>query len=126
MIQALGSASSEYYSPSTKIILFTPPPIHEGLWLEFLESRDPPVEMDRSWARTRSYADAVKEIAVSLKVPVVDTWEVIWTAAGEKIEALPMFLSDGLHLTPEGYDVRCGLNGASTKLKFIISSSTLR
>jgi lysophospholipase L1-like esterase len=61
--------------------------------------------MDRKWELTHAYAEMVKEVSKELDVPVVDAWDLIWKAAGEKTEALPMFLSDGLHLTREGYEI---------------------
>lgn len=97
--------SSDYYSPHTRILLFTPPPIQEERRAQELASRDPPEALDRSWDNTKLYVDAVKEVSTLLKVPVVDIWDLIWTAAGEQKEALSMFLSDGLHLTKEGYEV---------------------
>ena len=105
MIQAVRSPSSERHSPWTRIILLTPPPIQVDRWAEHLAERDPPKEMDRTWENTKAYADAVKQVAEAQKVPVVDAWSAIWTAAGEELAGLTRFLSDGLHLTKEGYEV---------------------
>jgi isoamyl acetate esterase len=61
--------------------------------------------MDRSWEHSKSYADAVLELGKELNLPVLNAWDVIWKAAGAQTEGLVMFLSDGLHLTKEGYEV---------------------
>jgi isoamyl acetate esterase len=61
--------------------------------------------MNRSWSHTKAYVDAMLEVAQEINVPVVDAWDVVWKAAGEQTEALTMFLSDGVHLTKEGYEV---------------------
>ncbi|CCA70635.1 hypothetical protein PIIN_04571 [Serendipita indica DSM 11827] len=105
MVQALRTPSSEYYAPWTRIILLTPPPIQVDAWAQHIAERDPPKDMDRTWENTKAYADAAKEVARELRVPVVDAWDAIWKAAGEETLGLTRFLSDGLHLTREGYEV---------------------
>lgn len=105
MIQALRNPESEYYSPSTRIILITPPPIHEASWSKWLTAHDPPLQLDRDTENTKAYAEATKAVAAAERVPVVDTWSAIWDAAKHENDNLTSFLSDGLHLTKEGYDV---------------------
>lgn len=105
MINAIRSESSEYYSPWTRIVLFTPPPIQLSRWAETLANRDQPRDLDRTFENTRKYAEATREVAATQKVPVVDVYERIWKAAGENEESLTSFLSDGLHLTEKGYGV---------------------
>jgi lysophospholipase L1-like esterase len=70
-----------------------------------LAERVPPRENDRDFDHSKRYAEATKELAARLEVPVVDVWEAIWKAAGEEEEGLTPFPSDGLHLTDQGYDV---------------------
>lgn len=53
---------------------------------------------------TRLYAEAVKQVAQEQKVHVVDVWTAIDTKARES-GGLAKYLSDGLHLTAEGYEV---------------------
>jgi len=72
-----------------------------------LAERDPPQKNDRDFDNSKKYAEATKEVGARLKVPVVDAWETIWKAGGEKEEGLTPFLSDGLHLTDKGYAVSC-------------------
>ncbi|KAJ7470598.1 SGNH hydrolase-type esterase domain-containing protein [Mycena latifolia] len=91
--------------PSTKIILITPPPVNTHQRAADLASREPPFALDRTFDTTKAYAEGVKEAAAATKVSVVDVWTAIWKAAGEREEALSKYLSDGLHLHPEGYTV---------------------
>ncbi|KAG8859025.1 hypothetical protein FRB91_008892 [Serendipita sp. 411] len=105
MVRSLREQDSEYYSPSTRIIFITPPPIQEDRWAGLLADRDPPQEKDRTWEHTKAYVEAVKETANDLNVPYVDAWDALWRAAGEQQPALNMFMTDGLHLTKEGYEV---------------------
>ncbi|KAJ7046617.1 GDSL Lipase/Acylhydrolase [Mycena alexandri] len=105
IVHLVHSAESPYYSPSTKIILVTPPPVNTHQRLADLASRDPPLALDRNFEVTKEYAEAVTAVAVASNVAVVDVWTAIWKAAGEREEALPKYLSDGLHLLPDGYTI---------------------
>ena len=84
----------------------TPPPIDSAQREADLRSRNPPVELDREFEVTRSYAQAVIQVGEKTGVQVVDIWQAIWQAAGEKESGLPPLLNDGLHLTAAGYGVR--------------------
>lgn len=70
-----------------------------------LASRDPPWPLDREFAVTRRYAEAVGEVAREERVGFVDVWNRIWEAAGREEDNLRRFLVDGLHLNAEGYAV---------------------
>jgi hypothetical protein len=105
MVHLLQSAESPYYSPFTKIILITPPPVNTPQRAAHLASRDPPLELDRLFDTTKQYAEGVKEAAAASKVVVVDVWTAMWKAAGENEQALARYLSDGLHLNADGYTV---------------------
>jgi hypothetical protein len=105
MVHLVQSAESPYYSPFTKIILITPPPVNTHQRVADLASRDPPLELDRLFDTTKQYAEGVKEAAAASKVAAVDVWTVIWKAVGENEEALARYLSDGLHLNADGYTV---------------------
>ena len=50
------------------------------------------------------YAEAAKEVAKEAGVYAVDTWTAI-TQAAEREGGLSKYLSDGLHLSGEGYKV---------------------
>lgn len=102
LINLVASPDSEYYSPVTKIILISPPPFNAEQWKEHIS---PGHEMDREFENTRRYAEAVKDVGTQEGLPVVDAWQAIWDAAGREETGLPKFLSDGLHLTSEGYTV---------------------
>ncbi|KAI0086606.1 SGNH hydrolase-type esterase domain-containing protein [Irpex rosettiformis] len=104
LIQLVKSPSSEWYSPETRIIVLTPPPINSAQWAEFLKTLELGLDKsDRTVERTKTYADAVKEVAKKEGVAVVDVFELLWSAAGEREKALERFLTDGLHLKVEGY-----------------------
>ncbi|KAJ7903629.1 SGNH hydrolase-type esterase domain-containing protein [Mycena olivaceomarginata] len=90
MVHLVHSLESPYYSPSTKIILITP-------------RLDPPLPLDRLFDTTKQYAEGVKAAAAASKVAVVDVWTAIWNAASQDEQALSRYLSDGFHLTPDGY-----------------------
>ncbi|KAJ6547400.1 GDSL Lipase/Acylhydrolase [Mycena capillaripes] len=105
MVHLVQSTESPYYSATTKIVLITPPPINSHQRKADLYSREPPQELDRLFGTTKKYAEGVKEAAAASKVAVVDVWTSIWEAAGENEEALSKYLSDGLHLTRDGYTV---------------------
>lgn len=60
---------------------------------------------DRLFDTAREYAEAVKRVAAEEKVAVLDIWTRLWDACGRKEEGLERYLSDGLHLTQEGYQV---------------------
>jgi hypothetical protein len=96
------SPTSAYYSPETRIILITPPPVNTKQW----NRPDSP----RVFETTRSYAAAVKEVGEKENVPVADVWTKIFDAAGRSEEACEKYLSDGLHLTSDGYNVCANLN----------------
>lgn len=107
LIHMVRDQTSEYYSPETRIVLFTPTPVNTHQWIEELRSREPPKqELDRDFDITRQYAEGVKEVGKKEKVPVVDTWTLLYDAAGRREEDLSKYLTDGLHLNTEAYKVR--------------------
>jgi isoamyl acetate esterase len=106
LIAMVHDSTSKYYSPYTRILLLTPPPLGEVQRNADLASRNPPKKPDREWNNTKAYADIVIEVGKERdKVEVVDIWGAIWGAACEDVAKLPEFLSDGLHLTVSGYQV---------------------
>ena len=106
LISLVTSPTSPYYSPDTKILLITPPPVNTLQRGADLRSRDPPKELDREFKVTEAYAQAVRDVGREVGVPVVDVFQAIWSAAGQKEEELAKFLGDGLHLNGAGYEVR--------------------
>ncbi|RUS16630.1 SGNH hydrolase-type esterase domain-containing protein [Endogone sp. FLAS-F59071] len=122
--------ASPYYSPETRLLLITPPPLNEQAWAE--KCRLEGKETDRKREVTEGYARVVREVGAEVGVPVVDAWAEILREAGERVETerkttvmeknsgldveifknrkckvenergLSEFLNDGLHLTPEG------------------------
>jgi lysophospholipase L1-like esterase len=106
MVQLVKSSDSEYYSPNTRILLFTPPPINTYQRGADLRSRDPPQELDRKFEITKAYADAVKEVGKKEGIAVLDVWTALYEAAGRDERQLEKYLDDGLHLNADGYTVR--------------------
>ncbi|KAL0580246.1 isoamyl acetate-hydrolyzing esterase [Marasmius crinis-equi] len=105
LVNLVQSPKSEYYSPDTKIILITPPPVNTFQRKADLESRTPPQELDRLFETTKRYAEAVKDAASEEEVAVVDIWSAFWDGSGHDERNLSKFLTDGLHLNKEGYTV---------------------
>lgn len=94
LVNMVKSPTSAYYSPDTRIILITPPPVNTYQWAT------------RVFAETKLYAEAVREVGAEVGVPVADVWTEIWEAAGRDERACERFLQDGLHLNAAGYEVR--------------------
>jgi len=116
IISLLSSPTSPQYSPRTKYLLVTPPPVNVRMRDADLTTRDPPREPDRTVERTRQFADAVIEVADELEgtlgkdqVGVVDLWteidEKAKKAEGGEEEGLKKYLSDGLHLAGHAYAI---------------------
>lgn len=106
MIQLVKAPQSEHYSPHTRILLITPPPINTQQRTADLQTRNPPMELDRKFEITKEYADAVKEVGRKEGVHVLDVWTALYEAAGRDEASLAKFLDDGLHLNADGYTVR--------------------
>jgi isoamyl acetate esterase len=98
MVRAIRAPESQWYSPETRLLLITPPPIHV-----------PSIRIDlqptRTFDVTKAYAKEVKKVGKAENVPVVDAWSRIWEAAGKNKEEVKGFLTDGLHLDKSGYEV---------------------
>lgn len=105
MIQMVESPESDYYSPRTRVILLTPPPVNTHQRLADLQSRNPPLELDRLFETTKAYAEAVQEIGSQHGVAVVDVWKLLWDAATHEEASLDRYLTDGLHLNGAGYEI---------------------
>ncbi|GJJ12232.1 hypothetical protein Clacol_006473 [Clathrus columnatus] len=118
LITIITTPSSAYYSPVTKIILITPPPVNTYQRGAELAARDPPVALDRTFETTKSYAEKVGEIGKSLNIPVLDVWNALYDAAGHDEKALSQFMDDGLHLNGEGYEIAYNLLIETIKTHF--------
>ncbi|KAJ1934139.1 isoamyl acetate-hydrolyzing esterase [Linderina macrospora] len=75
MVDRIQDPLSENYSPNTRILLITPPPIGDKMWEETCRRYHHPV--DRVNAVTKGYADTVTEVALEKNVPVVDLYGAI-------------------------------------------------
>ncbi|TDL27607.1 SGNH hydrolase [Rickenella mellea] len=105
MISMVSNPESKYYSPETHILLLTPPPINTFQRGPELESRNPPRLLDREFDVTAKYAQAVRDVGSKHTLPVVDVYKALWDAVGHEEKALNKYLSDGLHLTADGYTI---------------------
>ncbi|KAN0083014.1 SGNH hydrolase-type esterase domain containing protein [Elaphomyces granulatus] len=96
-----------------RILILTPPPVSEYM-LEAIED----VRGSRTASNTKRYADACREVANSLDIPVVDIWSAFMGIAGwHDGQALPgskdiprnvnleNLLTDGLHPSAQGYKI---------------------
>ncbi|KAG2157409.1 SGNH hydrolase-type esterase domain-containing protein [Suillus clintonianus] len=99
LIQMVKSPTSAYYSPETRIILITPPPVNSKQWNIFIP------DSPRVFETTRSYAAAVKEVGEKENVPVADIWTQMFDGAGRTEEGCSIYLSDGLHLNSAGQNI---------------------
>jgi len=91
------SPTSAHYSPETRIILITPPPVNTTQWIM--------PTSPRVFETTKAYAEAVKEVGEKEKVPVADIWTTIFDGAGRTEDGCAKYLSDGLHLNSNGYSI---------------------
>jgi len=105
IVHLIKSPESKYYSPHTEILLMTPPPINTFQRSNDLQSRIPPLELDRKFEITQAYAETVKEIAKLHSVHLVDVFGALWDEVNHDERALSKYLSDGLHFTPAGYEI---------------------
>ncbi|OSC97633.1 SGNH hydrolase [Trametes coccinea BRFM310] len=96
---------SPRYSPDTRIVLMTPPPVNTAQRDRAQRAKSPPKELDRDFETTKRYAEAVGEVGNLESVPVVDLWNKLFDAAGRREAGLEEFLTDGLHLNEKGYAI---------------------
>ncbi|EKM55899.1 uncharacterized protein PHACADRAFT_256831 [Phanerochaete carnosa HHB-10118-sp] len=105
LVHTVRSSASDYYTPWTRVVLFTPPPVNTHQRGADLTSRDPPRELDRAFDVTRQYAEAIKQVAQKHRVPIVDVWTILWEGCGQEEAKLTKYLTDGLHVNEEAYDL---------------------
>ena len=108
MVRTIREPKSPWYSPETRVILITPPPVHTP-------SMRTDLQPTRSFDITESYAEEVRKIGKKEGIPVVDAWSTIWEAARKDKEAVKTFFTDGLHLNEAGYKVSAHNKGMSVK-----------
>ncbi|ORX69154.1 SGNH hydrolase [Linderina pennispora] len=115
-VRSLTSPTSQFYSPDTRIILITPPPVGEKLWKERL-ANDGIDGLDRRNDNTKKYADAVKAVGERFSVPCID----LWTAIEDKVSeygGYDTYSWDGVHLNANGNDLLFGLLMAAIRENF--------
>ncbi|KAI0702339.1 SGNH hydrolase-type esterase domain-containing protein [Cytidiella melzeri] len=103
IVHTVTSPSSEYYSPETKVILLSPPPINTIQRAADLASRGQP--LDRSFDHTARYAEVVRQVSAEENVPFVDVYERLWELCGQDEKRLEQYMVDGLHVNDEAYGI---------------------
>lgn len=100
LISMVKKPASPYYSPDTRLILITAPPIIPSAWRDHCVGmwkqnacRGPEPEEDRDTEVTKRYVDACMEVAKQEGVEVVNAWTGIVEAAGgsDKDSLAPFF-----------------------------------
>ena len=95
------------HSPSTSLVLITPPPISAA----DRAAQIAPRKLDRDPAVTKAYAEAVIAVGKERAVPVVDLWNGVVDAVEGGEERVGTVMRDGLHLNKAGYQVSYILSG---------------
>jgi lysophospholipase L1-like esterase len=110
--------ASPYHSPTTELILITPPPIDPPAWAAEVARKTggQQVGVDRTTDNTRRYAEACREVAQEEGVPCVDAWSAINDQAQRIGGSLEPFMYDGLHLNSDGYRIVSKGGEAQVKL----------
>jgi lysophospholipase L1-like esterase len=105
LIRMITSPQSPRYSPDTRIVLITPPPVNTFQLSAEWASRNPPLTLNRDFEVTREYAMAVRDVGFGEGVGVADVWTRLWENSGKDERRLEEYLRDGLHLNADGYQV---------------------
>lgn len=94
LVQMVRDPSSKWYSPNTRIVLISAPPIVEDdrlkgqmtRWREYVAlggaTEDCPPSLDRDVENTERYAAAAVEVGRELGIPTVDLWHAVVNRAG--------------------------------------------
>jgi lysophospholipase L1-like esterase len=98
------AAVAQKACPRTKLLFMATPPIHHAARLKFQIDRYGPEkatgELERTLELSGKYATAACEVAKSLSAPCYNIWADMQSSAPDP--EWHGFLSDGLHLSPEG------------------------
>ncbi|KAJ2666202.1 isoamyl acetate-hydrolyzing esterase [Coemansia sp. RSA 1199] len=109
IISLLRDPASEYYSPKTRILVITPPPIGELMIQSYTPTfaADPFVFNNR----TRLFAEMAKQVAREANVPFIDLYSEIENRVREeqatgtwvsRYDGYDNYLVDGVHLNNKG------------------------
>ncbi len=121
LIWHVSSPESPRYSPDTRVVILTPPPVNADQWAARQAAKDPPGQRDREFEVTKTYAEAARQVAAKEGVALVDVWTKVWEAAGKVEKELNRFLTDGLHLNEAGYAVSTAIHEEDcTELTFLV------
>ncbi|OZJ01973.1 hypothetical protein BZG36_04988 [Bifiguratus adelaidae] len=121
MMDTILDAASPRYSATSKVLLFTPPPLDDEGWSK--KCKEDGIPVNRRNSVTATYADAIRQVQHP-RVVIVDVWTEFMTRAGllngvvpagqdknplasmeqcpADAPALGDFFVDGLHFSPLG------------------------
>ncbi|KAJ2893627.1 isoamyl acetate-hydrolyzing esterase, partial [Coemansia aciculifera] len=87
IVSLLRSPDSEHYSPHTRILFVTPPPVGD---LMYAESTHIGSKVPRKNQVTRMYAEAMNAVAGELGLPCVDLWSAIEFMVKKAVDRVPL------------------------------------
>ncbi|KAI9206234.1 SGNH hydrolase-type esterase domain-containing protein [Polychytrium aggregatum] len=94
-------ASVRELHPDARIVLVSPPPMHDGMYEQFC--KDYQVPLDRSHERTRLFHQACLDIASEEDIVALNTWSLLLgPSESYDSETLAKYFFDGLHFNAEG------------------------
>ncbi|WWD22205.1 hypothetical protein CI109_106696 [Kwoniella shandongensis] len=116
IISLVKSPDSPYYSPETKIILLTPPPVIAEVWRKgvadwailsgLMSPEEMVAERDHDPKVMAGYAKACLEVGQEAGLDAINVHAgIIEAAGGDSPAKLLPYFSDGIHMTGKGYDV---------------------
>ncbi|KAI8983563.1 SGNH hydrolase-type esterase domain-containing protein [Pilobolus umbonatus] len=103
MIDLVKDPQSDHYNPRLRLVLITPPPVNEVDWKKRCEEEG--IKLNRTNESARMYSEAVNAVGKEKGVVVIDIWSHLMEKVNKENYGLSDFLSDGLHLTKQGYKV---------------------
>ncbi|KAJ2473723.1 isoamyl acetate-hydrolyzing esterase [Coemansia sp. RSA 2322] len=88
LLSLVRSPDSDFYSPYTRILLITPPPLGDRMHKDAMQRKGlPPVYANNS---TRLYAQAVLDLSRELELPCVDLWSAIEAMVKKAADRAPL------------------------------------
>ncbi|KAJ2627090.1 isoamyl acetate-hydrolyzing esterase [Coemansia sp. RSA 1290] len=112
MISLIQDSDSANYSPDTRILMITPPPVGDKMVQALAEYRDIPVSKYKN--RTQQYAEAAIEVAKGAGLEYIDLFSELEKAVAKyqnstgnasKYDGYDHYLIDGVHLNSNGNQV---------------------
>ncbi|KAJ2821375.1 isoamyl acetate-hydrolyzing esterase [Coemansia sp. 'formosensis'] len=121
MVTMVTDPLSPNYSPNTKILLITPPPLGAKLNVAFWEASHSWETAHRTPESVKACADAIRQVAQKHALPCVDLWAAIEAkvdGAGGEFDGYDEFSWDGVHLNAGGNQLLFELVMQAIKLNY--------